>query len=80
MTMLRLKAKDLMNTEKPMDFATRIDDWNQLGGEFELFEGLSRKDYVLEARFSSDEVAMEFLTYVHGGDKVAALEAWRHQP
>lgn len=80
MTVLRLKAADLMDAERPLELAERINDWHLLGGTFEIERGAGRLDYKLEAWFPSDEAAMEFLLHLHNGDEAAALTAWRAQP
>jgi len=79
MALIQLTHRELVGQDNPMPMLHRINQWHQLEGEFELMPGSSRSEYRVEARFPTDEAAIEFLKHLFQ-DEDYALDVWRQQP
>lgn len=79
MTMIQLTHRDLIGQDNPIPMLSRINEWHQLEGRFDLFPIAGRTEYRIEAWFPSDDLAKEFLLRLFE-DEEHAENIWREQP
>ena len=78
--LIRIREEDILHSERPLEHVQRLSEYHLLEGEFELTAESTRTKYTIEARFPSEENALEFLTVLFHGDEKQAWDFWRAQP